>query len=365
MPVKTNYPMFDSIANNARKELVPLSGVFELTPRCTLDCKMCYVHLTEEQMCGRKELPTEKWIQIIDEAIEEGMLFALLTGGECMMHKGFREIYLHLREKGIITTVNTNGTLLNEDNINFFVKYPPNRIKITLYGTSDDGYEKVTGHRQFTRVRDSILKLNELGLPLKLAITICKHCYDEAGDIVKFAIDNKIPYNVDMAMFQASDETGRVVDDYGLTPEETAAKYREIAILEGRRIYDNEPITELPEIMDDSVKAKALRCGAGRSTFTAKWDGRLMPCLWIDNDAPSILEDSFHDAWKKANKIADEYTIPVECVKCPYSGVCYGCAAYRADPKNPAHCNLQVCATTIAKINAGIYGKAALKKETE
>ena len=39
---------------------LPVTGLFELTPRCTLDCKMCYVHMTPEQMGERRELSTEQ-----------------------------------------------------------------------------------------------------------------------------------------------------------------------------------------------------------------------------------------------------------------------------------------------------------------
>ena len=42
--------------NKAREKGIPLSGLFELTPFCNLDCKMCYVHLNKDQMNGRKLL---------------------------------------------------------------------------------------------------------------------------------------------------------------------------------------------------------------------------------------------------------------------------------------------------------------------
>ena len=56
-----------------RKNQIPVSPYFELTPRCTLDCKMCYVHLTREQMGDRRELTAEQWNQIADEAVKAGI----------------------------------------------------------------------------------------------------------------------------------------------------------------------------------------------------------------------------------------------------------------------------------------------------
>ena len=34
----------------AREKGIPYSGTFELTPLCNLNCRMCYVHMTAEQM---------------------------------------------------------------------------------------------------------------------------------------------------------------------------------------------------------------------------------------------------------------------------------------------------------------------------
>ncbi len=363
MSAYVKEPLFDDLARNARKGFVPLSGFFELTPRCTLDCKMCYVHLTDEQMRGKKELPTEQWIQIIDEAIECGMLFAVLTGGECMMHYGFRDIYLHLREKGIVTMINTNATLFNDSNLDFIIKNPPNKIKITLYGTSEDGYERVTGHRQFNRVKNTIIKLKELGMNLKLAITICKYSYDETIEILEFARKHKIPYMLDMAMCQAEDDTGRNLDDYALTAEEVAKKYLEILIHDGKQPTVREPITELPKRLDDGRTACGLRCGAGRSSFTIKWDGRLQPCMWVGDNAPNVLELGFEKSWEIANRTVVEHLIPVECVECQYAKACFPCPMIRTNPNDPGHCNPKTCEVTIAKINAGIFSENFFEKE--
>ena len=89
----------------ARDKGVPISGSFELTPLCNLDCKMCYVHLNRDQMQGASLLTVDQWKSIIDQAIGAGMMYARITGGECLTYPGFREIYLYLRSKGIETVI--------------------------------------------------------------------------------------------------------------------------------------------------------------------------------------------------------------------------------------------------------------------
>lgn len=68
----------------AREKGIPISGTFELTPLCNLDCKMCYVHLNKAQMQGAQHLSVEQWKQLMQQAIDAGMMYARLTGGECL-----------------------------------------------------------------------------------------------------------------------------------------------------------------------------------------------------------------------------------------------------------------------------------------
>ena len=168
----------------SRQAGVPRMGVFELTPLCNLDCKMCYVHLQKDQLRGASLLTGEQWIGLMQEAIDAGMLSAQLSGGEAMMHPDFDEIYLFLYERGIRITVMTNGILLTDKRIAFFQKYRPAAIQITLYGGSDDAYERVTGHRMYERVTGNIVKAKEIGC--RLTITATPSHYFGVED-VKFA----------------------------------------------------------------------------------------------------------------------------------------------------------------------------------
>lgn len=361
-----NEPLLNELFRNARKDCVPLGTILELTPRCTLDCKMCYVHLTEEQMNGRKELTGDQWIEIIDKAMANGTLFVLLTGGECLMHKDFKKIYLHLREKGAIVSVNTNGTIMTDEWFEFFRQNPPTRFNITLYGMSEDAYEKVTGRREFTRVRDNILKLKNAGFNVKISVTVCRYNYDETIDIIKFAKENGLEYGFDMAMYQANEDTGRDVNDYKLTGEQIAQKWREIRLLRGKKLFDNEPVSEIPERMTDETVRKGLRCGAGRQLFSVSWTGEMYPCLWIRDEPQNLLEKDFMEAWKECNRIVEEYTVPMECDGCRYAKACATCAIQRIDSSDRGHCSPEMCKGALAKINAGVAKiTSAEAEETE
>jgi len=56
------------LADRAKKTKTPISALYELTPRCNLDCKMCFVHNADSNKLKDKELSTETWKRIFDEA---------------------------------------------------------------------------------------------------------------------------------------------------------------------------------------------------------------------------------------------------------------------------------------------------------
>ena len=44
---------------------IPLSGTFELTARCNLDCRMCYIHRRENDAAARAgELTAAQWLAL-------------------------------------------------------------------------------------------------------------------------------------------------------------------------------------------------------------------------------------------------------------------------------------------------------------
>lgn len=160
---------FDELARfldrKARASGTPLQGQFELTPLCNFNCGMCYVHLTPEQLSGEPVLPVFVWKELIRQAWEAGMMFATLTGGECLAYPGFDELFLYLQSLGCSVTVLTNGFLLDGERIRFFQKHMPAKLQITLYGCSDDVYERVTGRRAFKTVVNNIQ--NAVGAKLR------------------------------------------------------------------------------------------------------------------------------------------------------------------------------------------------------
>lgn len=335
------------------RQKIPGRVYFELTPRCTLDCRMCYVHLTPAQMGDRKELSTEQWLRIVDEAVEAGMLYAVLTGGECMLHPGFWEIAGHLMEKGVVVSVNTNAFAITDADFERFRQLRPNSFRVTLYGATEEGYERCTGHRALSRVLENVTRLRDAGFPIIFGVTLSRFNQDEFLEMVRIgqALKLRVHYSLDLR--EPNADTGRRLSEFALSQEEVIRLLTEFRRAGKLPFYRNDPITELPPRQPDDPSFKGLRCGGGSVTVAIHWDGRMSPCFECQSGFP-VQELGFAAAWEKTKALAAEIPQPVECRSCRLFPACVDCVMLRRDPKNPGHANPERCAATVARWNAGL-----------
>ena len=324
----------------ARASDIPISGSFELTPLCNLDCRMCYVHLHPEQMQGAALLPAKTWISLMRQAIDAGMLYARLTGGECLTYPDFQAVYLFLQEQGVETTLLTNGVLLNSRWISFFRAHPPAGIQITLYGASEAAYARVTGRRVFAKVYGAICSLREAGFPLTVGITPNAYM-DDGEDMVRLLHDLGVPCRINSGLMAPRPETGRRKAD---SPVEAYIRLIKLQKeLEGAVDWASCEEASLPRPGGDGGSAQGVRCGAGRNSFCITWDGLLRPCNTFPAIAQSVLELPFKAAWRQINAQVKEFPLPVECQGCAYASHCKHCAAEHASDAPIGHASPAIC----------------------
>ena len=137
-------PFYKAVWEKAFAEAIPISGTFELTPRCNFDCRMCYVHLKDEQIPEYgTELTAKEWLRIAREAKDAGTTWLCVTGGEPLLHPEFETIWKELAQMGFFITLQTNASVIRGKTAELLAQYPPKGVKVTLYGSNDEVYEKV------------------------------------------------------------------------------------------------------------------------------------------------------------------------------------------------------------------------------
>lgn len=331
----------------ARKKGIPLKGQFELTPFCNLDCKMCYVHLNKEQMENKQLLDPEQWEMLMKQAIDSGMRKAVLTGGECLTYPGFEKLYLYLQSRGIEVQVYTNGILLTKKKIEFFKKNLPARIQISVYGSDESGYEKVTGHQVYRTVINNIELAEQADLPIQIAITPNIYMGKDAEKIIQYMSEKKIPYRINNTIFEPRTETGRNgAGKLDIDTDEYIRLFQMQAQLSGEKLLKVKE-EKLPELPKNMGMKKGIRCAAGKSSFHINWEGIMSGCDMLNDRKEEPLRTGFQKAWDMIHKAALEYPMALQCEICEYSKGCICCpAVHQQNGEMKGKCSPVVCERT-------------------
>jgi len=343
--------MKNRLINLAKKRKKPILGHFELTSRCNLDCKMCYVHTLNYGEACSKELSTEQWKAIFDEAYDCEMLYAYLTGGECLLRKDFKELYLHLWNKRVMISVQTNGTLLDGEYVEFFKTYRPDAIRISLYGSNEEGYLQVTGHKGFEKTIAAITGLQEAGIDVSVAVTPSKYMLDDYVNILKLCKNKgfNVLYN-DLTLLPNRTDSNKT--DYYMSDEEIIYLSKQRAKM-CKKLVPNE---ETPEPQGKKIvfPAEGLTCNAGNCLAAVTWEGKMHPCLNAMVGGADVLELGYAEAWRQTVEAASKVKYGIECVGCAYEKVCPKCPVHRLTGMNTGHCNPEICELTRKLVAAGV-----------
>lgn len=329
-------PITDFLHRKAVAAGIPFSGTFELTPVCNMNCRMCYVRMSrQEQEAVRPLRSAEEWLSLGKTAVDAGMVYLLLTGGEPFLHPEFRQILAGLHEMGLMLTVNTNGTLIDEDTVRWLCQTPPLRLNMTIYGASDATYERLCGNpKGFTQFSNAIHLLKKAGISVKLNCSLTPYNVSDLPGMVRFAREHNLILQVATYMFPPiRREPGHFGDNARFDPEE-AAYYQ---VYSEALQYDRDIFLQLPDdaalVGADSEDACAgegdiSRCRAGRCCFWITWEGKMLPCgLFPGENAPNVFEDDFSRCWDDTREFISGLRLSSQCASCDAKKSCMTCAA--------------------------------------
>lgn len=315
---------------------LPISGNFELTPRCNFNCKMCYVHLSEEEQRRRgKELSADEWLGIAEKARDAGMVFLLLTGGEPLVRQDFRYLLAELKKMGIMVSINSNGSLINDDWIEFFKSEPPIRFNITLYGAGNEAYERLCGRPVFDKVVNNIRALREIGIGVKLNVSLTRYNAEDMAKIYAIAEELGTPIQLATYMFPPVRRDEKLIGQNDRFSAKEAAEYG--VEWDKLRFTDEQFLKRAQAMRDglclpaedvcDGAPGEGILCRAGRSSFWINWQGAMTPCGMMTEPAFSVPELGFDEAWARTKSASAAIRLPSDCVSCKYKNACHACAA--------------------------------------
>lgn len=342
-----NYSTY--LTRMAEQNRIPLSGTFELLPYCNMNCKMCYIVHGKKDFRALKDIGF--WNHLLDQAIDSGMLYCLLTGGEPFLYPQIWELLECINKKPIHLAINSNGTMLNEERIRRLSKVYPGRMNISLYGGSNETYDRLCGNPMgYTEVTQAFGLMNEHHIPYRVHATLTPDNYEDFDRIVDTCNRYHAPLQMVYYMFppyrkisdlneNSKNENNQKFCDYGknaarFTPQQAA----EVAIRLLRHKYKDKK-EELRMILEANCACfneperfsiygkRGIACRQGITSFWVDWTGAVSGCGIHTVEHIDLNQVSFADAWKVITKTADETVISEKCSICPYRCICPVCAA--------------------------------------
>ncbi len=318
---------------------VPLSVDLEITARCNNDCRHCYINLPAGDVdARRKELSLEEIADIVDQAEALGTIFCTVTGGEPLLRADFADVYMMLRKKGLLVSLFTNACLVTPELAALLKRYPPRETEVTVYGATEQTYERVTrrpgSYAAFRRGLDLLL---DAGLRVRLKGMALRSNAHELPEIAAFCRARTFDYfRFDPLMHLRHDgnpERNAEIRSERLSPEEVVAieqadTERANAL---RKDCDNYIMPEMALEQGDSL----FQCGAGLGSFVVSYDGifRLCADLWHPDTVYDLRKGTLAEAWNVLVPAVREMRshdaqFLSRCRRCPITNLCLWCPAH-------------------------------------
>ena len=177
--------------------------IWNLIRRCNLTCRHCYTTSADIDFPG--ELSSEQAFSVIDDLADYGVPALILSGGEPLLRPDIFELTHYAKNKGMYVGLSSNGTLINEENIN--------AVKAAGYdyvGISIDGNRKT--HDYFRRRQGgfddamhglSLCSQNDIKVGLRFTLT--KDNFADLPDI----LDTLREFNIDKFYLSHLNYSGR------------------------------------------------------------------------------------------------------------------------------------------------------------
>lgn len=334
----TILPKF-KLWDRVKEKRFPISFDLEITTRCNLNCRHCYINLPARDSEAKKnELSFAQIEQIADQAVAMGSLWCLITGGEPLLRADFPEVYLMLKQKGLLLAVYTNACLITDKHIELFTKFPPREIEVTIYGITAETYERVTrcagSYDTFRRGLDLLIKN---GLKVRLKAMALRSNVSELPEITAFCRRyTKDYFRFDPLLHLRYD--GNTTRNEEIKSERLSAE--EIAVIEQA---DDERSNALKNNCDYFTLSgqehhdcrHLFHCGVGTHEFSVSPDGyfRLCSSLWHPDCVVDLKKTTLADAWNslvprvKAFTSAERVYLE-KCRTCPIINLCLWCPAH-------------------------------------
>jgi uncharacterized Fe-S cluster-containing radical SAM superfamily protein len=260
---------------------LPLKASLDLTYRCDNACRHCWLWTADTAEERARELSTDEWRAVIDQARALGVREWAFSGGEPMVREDFGELFEHAASRAVRYSLNTNGTRITPETARLLRRKGSKMVAV--YGATAEVYDAVTRNPGgFEALEQGLAYLKEAGAGFTVQLIPMRDNWGQWDQMLEFARRWSRHYRVGAPWLYKSACGGPVVDAeierQRLEPADAVRLDPPAVAQAGRRAGDGEP--RAPR--DDRVLAG---CIAGRRDFHVDAYGGMTFCSFIKDPA--------------------------------------------------------------------------------
>jgi radical SAM protein with 4Fe4S-binding SPASM domain len=284
----------------------PFRVILEVTYRCNARCIHCYAPPPEPYIT---ELTPAEWKNVIQTIGDMGVFRVIFTGGEPLFRDDLFDMIRLSHDQGMLTFLETNGSLINEKNARKLVQSGVNIVNISINRCNAPLYDAFSGHKGlFDKAVNALKILKEYPIETAVFTTINRLNIKEIPKIIDLAAD----IGVNRIAFVHISPSGRAITSEELfpTPEEYITVIKEIQEKENQYPdlvikYPNLPAYYFKKSIGldafEKIKLKEgyiERCTAGITSFVIDPAGNIKPCTQTVAQAiGNVKTDSLQEIW--------------------------------------------------------------------
>ena len=329
----------------------PVNLTWEVSLACNLRCSHC---LSASGEPAHGELSREEALDLVEQLHRDQVFQINFGGGEPFMRPDFEEILDACHQKGIMTCISTNGTLLDEARVARLAKSRLVAIQVSMDGARRETCDAIRGNGVFDKAIEAIKLLAATRISTSINTVLTTHNADEIPAMYDLA--QSLGVSLRVSRFRPSGRGADNWDELRPTPAQLLAFSDWLAKSGDVRTGDS-----FFSLTSQERQGLGLNlCGAAKLTCCVGPTGNMYPCAFLQTDrfkAGSLRENSFKEIWDDSEIYASFRSLRIHsCEECTRFDQCHGgCPAVAWHLKNDIsggdpEC-LERCVTSIADAN--------------
>lgn len=292
-----------------REDIVysPIRVYWEVTLGCNLPCHHCF---NNSGKARPNELTTEESIHGLRQIRAANVLDVRFSGGELTQRPDWYEILKEAKHLGFTVSCNTNGVYDDPTVIEKFADLDLDQVTLSIDGRKES-HEKNRGVGTFDRTIDSLKKLHERGVKLRINTLITKSSLHDLDYMADLASQYATEINFFITRFigrgrNLKTEAASFEEFYEMSQRanEVRAKYPELNLMHF------EQATIQNSSRSGFYDKLGLRIGPpdGTTRFNVTsdggfWAGGYIPYVDPTYQVGNIKYDSIFDVWQHSEKL--------------------------------------------------------------